>query len=283
MKKFIFMLVLLCAICVGCGKNGSKGDDAPGDISLPEAAYKYSYEEAEDGTVEFSIKGTWDEGFSWQVVSQETGTIEVEENSSEKKAEYVLKTTDTQDGYGQLDFVLSNEETNESIYTITLLLAVQEEKLMVVDVFYSDSTEVEETEEETEEVEEVVEDEEEEEVQETIEVSLPTEIEVEETRQTVWEGRTDETVMTEVLFAYKEKAYRLYVSDDISLSEFQKAKELQGLDMTKEVLNGVEVYTFFERDNSCTMWRGTDGLRNYMYAEGIKHEDIMETVGLFLK
>ena len=170
MKKAKFLLLLsICGLIAACGKKdnadihstdrndagvakeqpmASQGDYDPTDLeemaAIPgvqiikgEMDFSYAYTEQEDGSLLFTVEGTWDENQIWDIIPYEESVAAVKEVSqSKEKVEYQFTAEKEQTGYSEFYINLYEMETDNIVYTIVFsTMSDSENKINVLNVF----------------------------------------------------------------------------------------------------------------------------------------------------
>ena len=152
MKKAKLLLILFtCGLLAACGKKektdipsselnyvgvakerptAAQGDYTqteleemaaiPGVQILKEQTdFSYAYTELKDGSLLFTIEGTWNENQKWDIVSLEESVVNVNTVSqSKEKVEYQFAAKNESAGYSEFNMILSEKETGKDLYTI---------------------------------------------------------------------------------------------------------------------------------------------------------------------
>ena len=181
MKKAILLLLFsTCGLLAACGKKdkadisitdlnyagvakeqqmGAQGDydhaepeamaEIPGvQVINDQTDFSYAYAEQNDGSLLFTIEGTWSENQTWGIKSLDESAANVKEISQSKaKVEYQIAAQKDHAGYSEFYITLSDTETKNEVYTIVFsAISDLDNKISALNAFgygHSDETNTE--------------------------------------------------------------------------------------------------------------------------------------------
>lgn len=145
MKRLLLILcMVLCILGTACGRKqavqgqaGGNGQNQPAKSTIgevyPACDYEYSYKEKKDGTVEFTIKGKWDENSRWEAESSVEEVVSISPvKEDNNKITCVLSPEIDGSGYSDVTFQLC-DAGGKSLYLISALAVTDEKGKLSVD------------------------------------------------------------------------------------------------------------------------------------------------------
>ena len=296
----------MCGLLTACKKNSTKDtvveeiEEIPGvEVIQEESQYTYTMSEQQDGSLLFTINGSWENGSEWKVECEDDAVAlaeVIEETSGKAQISFVPK--EGKSGYSEYIITLYDKENQEEIYrfVIPVMIVPEQKKLSAVEVnsyasvIQENETDIAEPEvDEEEDTEEDVEEDTELENKKTVtfrdvvgNMKFSDEFVDVSTQVEEFSDRKNGKYSGEVFFSYKDYDYICIIAPNTPLSYLQKTMVIDAEAYEMKNIGDVEVYVYTELGSRILMWKDTDGIRYVLGERKNSGEFIFEVVNLLM-
>ena len=329
-KAKLLFIFFTCGLLAACGKKekadigspdlnydgvakeqptaaqGNYGQTNPTEMAMvpgvqivkDQTSYSYSYTEQADGSLLFTIEGTWDENQTWDIIHLEEPIVIAKEISqSKEKVEYQFTAKKDLAGYSEFYINLSETETDKDVYTIAFsTISDSENKVKALNAYgYIPSDEADtETEDKAAEESSAAE-------ETTAEVQSPEEVEYMQEMENGYASIVGERSFPEaftinekgyidileiraalIAFTYKDHLMSCSIAPSLTIEELKQAVEESDTWITKTV-GETEVVYYVDGTDTTMIWMDETKCCYMLSGRGIEESVFDDVISLMVE